>query len=67
VITVSHTAILNLDIGVAHATIDRVLGQDLEQCLQFQVNYDRDPQDPRELSEIPEVRLWFIRLDSYRR
>ncbi len=65
VITVSHTAILNLDIGVAHAAIDRVLGQDLEQCLQFQVNYDRDPQDPRELSEIPEVRLWFIRLDSY--
>ena len=25
---------------------------------------DREPEDPRELSEIPEVRLWFIRLDA---
>ena len=35
-----------------------------EQTLSFEINYPRDSGDPRELSEIPEVRLWFIRLDS---
>ncbi|MFN5873775.1 MAG: CRR6 family NdhI maturation factor, partial [Aphanizomenon sp.] len=29
-----------------------------------EINYEREANDPRELSEIPEVRLWFIRLDS---
>ncbi len=33
--------------------------------LRFDIQLDRDPSDPRELSEIPEVRLWFIRLDSH--
>jgi hypothetical protein len=28
------------------------------------MDYPREPEDPRELSEIPEVRLWFIRLDA---
>jgi hypothetical protein len=32
--------------------------------LRFAVNYPRQPDDPRELSEIPEVRLWFVRLDA---
>lgn len=35
-----------------------------EQQLQFAIDYAQEPEDPRELSEIPEVRLWFIRLDS---
>lgn len=35
-----------------------------EQQLTFEIDYPRDPQDPRELSEIPEIRLWFIRLDA---
>lgn len=35
-----------------------------EQQLQFQIDFPREPYDPRELSEIPEVRLWFIRLDA---
>ena len=30
----------------------------------FDIDYPREPEDPRELSEVPEVRLWFIRLDS---
>jgi hypothetical protein len=34
------------------------------QDLQLEINYPRDPDDPRELSEVPEVRLWFIRLDT---
>jgi hypothetical protein len=35
-----------------------------EQEIQFNIQIDRDPTDPRELSEIPEVRLWFVRLDA---
>ena len=35
-----------------------------EQTLSFEINYPRSSTDPRELSEIPEVRLWFVRLDS---
>jgi hypothetical protein len=37
----------------------------IENQLQFQVDFPRDELDPRELSEVPEVRLWFLRLDSY--
>lgn len=36
-----------------------------EQQVQFQVNYPRSPDDPRELPEIPEIRLWFVRLDAH--
>ena len=32
--------------------------------LRFEIDYPRESTDPRELSEIPEVRLWFIRLDA---
>ncbi len=35
-----------------------------EQTLQFKINYPLDQGDPRELSEVPEVRLWFIGLDA---
>lgn len=35
-----------------------------EQEVQFDIDFPRDPADPRELSEIPEVRLWFVRLDA---
>ncbi|MGL5035836.1 MAG: CRR6 family NdhI maturation factor [Microcystaceae cyanobacterium] len=35
-----------------------------ENQVQFQIDFPRSPDDPRELSEIPEVRLWFVRLDS---
>lgn len=35
-----------------------------EQTLQFKIDYPLDPSDPREYSEVPEVRLWFIRLDA---
>ncbi|HEY9647382.1 MAG TPA: CRR6 family NdhI maturation factor [Chroococcidiopsis sp.] len=35
-----------------------------EHQLVFDIDYPREPDDPRELSEIPEVRLWFVRLDA---
>ncbi|MEL6223098.1 MAG: CRR6 family NdhI maturation factor [Cyanobacteria bacterium J06627_8] len=34
------------------------------QDLCFVFEYSRAPSDPRELSEIPEIRLWFIALDA---
>jgi hypothetical protein len=37
---------------------------DYEQQLQFKIDYQQEPDDPRELSEIPEVRLWFVCLDA---
>ncbi|KAM0939095.1 putative protein chlororespiratory reduction 6 [Dioscorea sansibarensis] len=37
----------------------------LEQTVGFTINYEReDPQDPRELSEFPDIRLWYVRLDA---
>ncbi|MFM7573889.1 MAG: CRR6 family NdhI maturation factor [Snowella sp.] len=37
---------------------------DHEQTIQFKIDFPREENDPRELSEIPEVRLWFVRLDA---
>lgn len=37
----------------------------LEKTIGFTINYTReDPHDLRELSELPDVRLWFVRLDA---
>ncbi|KVH94367.1 protein CHLORORESPIRATORY REDUCTION 6, chloroplastic [Cynara cardunculus var. scolymus] len=37
----------------------------LERTIGFTINYDReDEHDPRELSEFPDIRLWFVRLDA---
>lgn len=58
----------NLDLSPASDTIEKLLQEGAiashEQQLSFNIDYPRDPSDPRELSEIPEVRLWFIRLDA---
>lgn len=58
----------NLDLSPVETVIDKwVAERDLaqyEQQLQFEIEYPREEFDPREISEIPEVRLWFIRLDS---
>ncbi|MEM9135820.1 MAG: CRR6 family NdhI maturation factor [Cyanobacteria bacterium P01_F01_bin.42] len=32
--------------------------------IQFEIDYPQDDDEPVELPEIPEVRLWFIRLDA---
>lgn len=37
----------------------------LERSIGFTINYTReDPRDPRELSEYPDIRIWFVRLDA---
>jgi hypothetical protein len=57
-----------LDLSPVKTVVDPWLKQGAiasqEQTLSFEIHYPRDPSDPRELSEIPEVRLWFIRLDT---
>jgi hypothetical protein len=37
---------------------------DYEQQLQLAIAFAREESDPRELSEIPEIRLWYVRLDA---
>lgn len=40
------------------------IGVLLERKVGFTIKYERDdPLDPRELSEMPDIRLWFVRLD----
>lgn len=37
----------------------------LDRTIGFTINYEReDPYDPRELSEFPDIRLWFLRVDA---
>lgn len=37
----------------------------MERTIGFTINYKReDKYDPRELSEFPDIRLWFVRLDA---
>ncbi|HAC63585.1 MAG TPA: DUF1817 domain-containing protein [Cyanothece sp. UBA12306] len=57
-----------LDLSPVKSIIDPILTQgaiaSYEQAFNFEIDFPRDPTDPRELSEIAEVRLWFVRLDS---
>lgn len=61
-------SIHNLDLSPVRTVIEPWLQAGAiaayEQQLRFDIDYPREPEDPRELSEIPEVRLWFIRLDA---
>lgn len=67
-IAVNSESLHNLDLSPAEKAISTVLDErsfaDPDRVLQFELDYPRDPMDPRELSEIPEIRLWFIRLDA---
>jgi len=68
-LTINTQQIQNLDLSPVIDQIEPLLAQGaiatLEQQLNFIIDYPREADDPREISEIPEVRLWFIRLDSY--
>lgn len=57
----------SLDLAPAQQVIEPLLSsQALNSALtlKFNIDYPREPTDPRELSELPEVRLWFVRADS---
>lgn len=67
-ISLNSDSINNLDLSPAQTVIEKILQEGAiaahEQQLRFEIGFPRESDDPRELSEIPEVRLWFIRLDS---
>ncbi len=66
-INIDDRTILDLDLSPILPEIDRWLGTNPKQFdleLKFAIDYPQDPADPRELSEISEIRLWFIRLDA---
>lgn len=68
IITLSSDHLNTLDLSPAEAVIAKWQEAgtiaEHEQEVRFQIDFPRDPLDPRELSEIPEVRLWFLRLDA---
>lgn len=66
-ISVDSDAILSLDRSSVSSILDLWLVTTPKQFnsdLKFQLDYPQEPEDPRELSEIPEIRLWFLRLDA---
>lgn len=64
-IVVGATNLQTLDLSAAHTVLSQVDWHQTNLKLSFDISYAREANDPRELSEVPEVRLWFIRLDSY--
>ncbi|CAL5339501.1 unnamed protein product [Camellia sinensis] len=70
-VVIDNEVIHSLDLTPFHAAtgITSPLSVDpkeyLDRMIGFTINYKReDEYDPRELSEIPEIRLWFVRLDA---
>uniref|UniRef100_A0A0F7CZ66 Chlororespiratory reduction 6 n=1 Tax=Habenaria pantlingiana TaxID=1498489 RepID=A0A0F7CZ66_9ASPA len=68
-IVIDNDAIQQLDLSPVYAIHGDNLAHNpamlLEKTVGFTINYEReDPYDPRELSEFPDVRLWFVRLDA---
>ena len=67
--TISLTAetLARLDISSVQQCIEGLQAQgkvsQLDKAIRFEIDYPKEPTDPRELSEIPEIRLWFIRLN----
>ena len=58
----------DLDISTISTQIENWLNNnellDCEQKIKFVINYPQSSDDPREFSEISEIRLWFVRLDA---
>jgi hypothetical protein len=60
------TTINTLDLRPGHAIVETLLKNPkaCAQQLQCVIDYPLEQGDPRELSEIPEIRLWFVRWDA---
>lgn len=67
-ISLNSSQLQSLDLSPIQTLIEQWLQAgtlpDYEQQVSFDIQYSLEPEDPRELSEVPEVRLWFIRLDA---
>lgn len=66
ILTLTSPAIDALDLTPGHELIKQLLENPkaAAQQVQCHIDYPRGVDDPRELSEIPEVRLWFVRFDA---
>ncbi len=58
-----------LDLSPAQDVVDAIAPnqtrlREAKFSFSFEIDFPREASDPRELSEIPEIRLWFIRLDT---
>lgn len=65
-LTVTADQIFAVNTLDAEAVIDGLMAdwREHEKQVKFEIVFPREAMDPRELSEIPEIRLWFIRLDA---
>ncbi len=67
-IDITQADIFNLDLSPVSKLVEDWLSTGSiaaqEQQLSFTIDFPQEPTDPRELSEIPEIRLWYIRLDA---
>jgi hypothetical protein len=66
-ISVDNEAVLSMNLASIEPAIESWLLSNPKKFnldFNFLIDYHRDPADPRELSEIPEIRLWFLRLDA---
>lgn len=67
-ISLDASTLQTLDLSSARSVIQSFVEDDdgptVDKTVRFEIDYPREAEDPRELSEIPEIRLWFIRLDS---
>lgn len=67
-IKLTQDSIDRLDLSPIQTELESILSQgnftEYEQQFQFEIDYPREETDPRELSEVPEIRLWFLRLDT---
>lgn len=66
-ISLNAETLARLDISSVHQCIEGLQAQgklsQMDEAIRFEIDYPKEPTDPRELSEIPEIRLWFIRLN----
>ena len=65
-LTVTAEQIFAVNTLEAETVIDGLMADWLEheKQVKFEIVFPREATDPRELSEIAEIRLWFIRLDA---
>jgi hypothetical protein len=65
-INLNRECIDSLDLSPASILLNKLLSEDITASpeIQFNIFYQKELGDPRELSEIPEIRLWFIHLDA---
>lgn len=67
-VAVTQKELLELDVRQVRRVALELEGKEgtavREAAVGFDIEYAREPGDPRELCEIPEVRMWYLRLDG---